>query len=78
VKANTGAGEFSASVTCPSLCDGQWHTIAGEVTASARLWDTARPPSSGGSPGPFLGYLNPTSHLYALNLGDWSGYEVVS
>ncbi|XP_026718104.1 laminin subunit alpha-5 [Athene cunicularia] len=28
VRAGTGAGEFSASVTCPSLCDGQWHTIA--------------------------------------------------
>ncbi|KAL8179594.1 UNVERIFIED_CONTAM: hypothetical protein K2H54_069335 [Gekko kuhli] len=28
VVANTGAGEFSASVARPSLCDGQWHTIA--------------------------------------------------
>uniref|UniRef100_A0A8C3D6A6 Laminin subunit alpha 5 n=1 Tax=Corvus moneduloides TaxID=1196302 RepID=A0A8C3D6A6_CORMO len=26
--ANVGADEFSASVTCPALCDGQWHTIA--------------------------------------------------
>uniref|UniRef100_A0A8C3LL69 Laminin subunit alpha-5 n=1 Tax=Chrysolophus pictus TaxID=9089 RepID=A0A8C3LL69_CHRPC len=25
--ANTGADEFSTSVTCPSLCDGQWHSI---------------------------------------------------
>uniref|UniRef100_A0A8C3D588 Laminin subunit alpha 5 n=1 Tax=Corvus moneduloides TaxID=1196302 RepID=A0A8C3D588_CORMO len=33
VRANVGADEFSASVTCPALCDGQWHTIAGEVTA---------------------------------------------
>lgn len=33
VRASTGADEFSASVTCPALCDGQWHTIAGEVTA---------------------------------------------
>lgn len=28
VRANVGAGEFSTSVTCPSLCDGQWHSIA--------------------------------------------------
>ncbi|PKU36259.1 laminin subunit alpha-5 [Limosa lapponica baueri] len=28
VRANVGADEFSASVTCPSLCDGQWHSIA--------------------------------------------------
>ncbi|CAM4653046.1 unnamed protein product [Caretta caretta] len=28
VKANTGAGEFSTSVARPSLCDGQWHSIA--------------------------------------------------
>uniref|UniRef100_A0A8C3D650 Laminin subunit alpha 5 n=1 Tax=Corvus moneduloides TaxID=1196302 RepID=A0A8C3D650_CORMO len=28
VRANVGADEFSASVTCPALCDGQWHTIA--------------------------------------------------
>ncbi|XP_010157177.1 PREDICTED: laminin subunit alpha-5-like, partial [Eurypyga helias] len=28
VRANSGAGEFSASVKSPSLCDGQWHTIA--------------------------------------------------
>lgn len=27
MRANTGADEFSTSVTCPSLCDGQWHTI---------------------------------------------------
>nr|XP_047930545.1 laminin subunit alpha-5 isoform X4 [Anser cygnoides] len=27
VRANTGADEFHTSVTCPSLCDGQWHTI---------------------------------------------------
>uniref|UniRef100_H0ZBT3 Laminin subunit alpha 5 n=1 Tax=Taeniopygia guttata TaxID=59729 RepID=H0ZBT3_TAEGU len=33
VRAGAGADEFSASVTCPALCDGQWHTIAGEVTA---------------------------------------------
>uniref|UniRef100_A0A8C3LQM7 Laminin subunit alpha 5 n=1 Tax=Chrysolophus pictus TaxID=9089 RepID=A0A8C3LQM7_CHRPC len=31
--ANTGADEFSTSVTCPSLCDGQWHSITGEGTA---------------------------------------------
>uniref|UniRef100_A0A8C0F1H4 Laminin subunit alpha-5 n=1 Tax=Bubo bubo TaxID=30461 RepID=A0A8C0F1H4_BUBBB len=41
VRAGTGADEFSASVTCPSLCDGQWHAIAGEVTASAWLWGAA-------------------------------------
>ncbi|XP_067324319.1 laminin subunit alpha-5 isoform X1 [Anolis sagrei] len=28
VIANTGAGEFSTFVAQPSLCDGQWHTIA--------------------------------------------------
>lgn len=28
VRASAGADEFSASVTCPALCDGQWHTIA--------------------------------------------------
>lgn len=28
VIANTGAGEFSTFVAHPSLCDGQWHTIA--------------------------------------------------
>ncbi|RMB95824.1 hypothetical protein DUI87_27938 [Hirundo rustica rustica] len=28
VRAGAGADEFSASVTCPALCDGQWHTIA--------------------------------------------------
>ncbi|XP_072852864.2 laminin subunit alpha-5 isoform X1 [Pogona vitticeps] len=28
VIANTGAGEFFTSVAQPSLCDGQWHTIA--------------------------------------------------
>ncbi|XP_053250423.1 laminin subunit alpha-5 isoform X2 [Podarcis raffonei] len=28
VIANTGAGEFATSVTQPSLCDGQWHTLA--------------------------------------------------
>ncbi|XP_054701379.1 laminin subunit alpha-5 [Grus americana] len=28
VRGNAGADEFSASVTCPSLCDGQWHSIA--------------------------------------------------
>ncbi|KAL7985640.1 hypothetical protein Chor_004210 [Crotalus horridus] len=27
VTANTGTGEFSTSVSQPSLCDGQWHTI---------------------------------------------------
>uniref|UniRef100_A0A8C3PFP2 Laminin subunit alpha 5 n=1 Tax=Chrysemys picta bellii TaxID=8478 RepID=A0A8C3PFP2_CHRPI len=26
-----GAGEFSTSVARPSLCDGQWHSIAGEM-----------------------------------------------
>uniref|UniRef100_U3K7L1 Laminin subunit alpha 5 n=1 Tax=Ficedula albicollis TaxID=59894 RepID=U3K7L1_FICAL len=33
-EASAGADEFSASVTSPALCDGQWHTIAGEVTAA--------------------------------------------
>ncbi|XP_039575088.1 laminin subunit alpha-5 isoform X1 [Passer montanus] len=28
VRAGSGADEFSASVTSPALCDGQWHTIA--------------------------------------------------
>ncbi|KAM9371956.1 LOW QUALITY PROTEIN: laminin subunit alpha-5 [Phaethornis superciliosus] len=28
VRAHSAADEFSTSVTCPSLCDGQWHTIA--------------------------------------------------
>uniref|UniRef100_A0A663MV19 Laminin subunit alpha 5 n=1 Tax=Athene cunicularia TaxID=194338 RepID=A0A663MV19_ATHCN len=69
-RAGTGAGEFSASVTCPSLCDGQWHTIAGEVTASSWLWGAAQPTSPGGRPGPFLGYLNPSSHLYRCS--SWS------
>uniref|UniRef100_A0A8V5GE64 Uncharacterized protein n=1 Tax=Melopsittacus undulatus TaxID=13146 RepID=A0A8V5GE64_MELUD len=27
VRANIGADEFSTSVTCPLLCDGQWHSI---------------------------------------------------
>uniref|UniRef100_A0A670I4A0 Laminin subunit alpha-5 n=1 Tax=Podarcis muralis TaxID=64176 RepID=A0A670I4A0_PODMU len=31
VIANTGAGEFATSVTQPSLCDGQWHTLAGII-----------------------------------------------
>uniref|UniRef100_A0A8C9FFU8 Laminin subunit alpha 5 n=1 Tax=Pavo cristatus TaxID=9049 RepID=A0A8C9FFU8_PAVCR len=33
MRAYTGADELSTSVTCPSLCDGQWHTITGEGTA---------------------------------------------
>uniref|UniRef100_A0A452HN43 Laminin subunit alpha-5 n=1 Tax=Gopherus agassizii TaxID=38772 RepID=A0A452HN43_9SAUR len=33
--ANAGAGEFSTSVARPSLCDGQWHSIAGIATLEA-------------------------------------------
>uniref|UniRef100_A0A8C4TQL5 Laminin subunit alpha 5 n=1 Tax=Falco tinnunculus TaxID=100819 RepID=A0A8C4TQL5_FALTI len=57
--ANAGSDEFSASVTCPSLCDGQWHTIVGEVTASTWLWDAAPLPllslQLGEARGPSLG-----------------------
>lgn len=35
--ANTGAGEFSTFVAHPSLCDGQWHTIAGKLLSSKHL-----------------------------------------
>uniref|UniRef100_A0A8D2NNY2 Laminin subunit alpha 5 n=1 Tax=Zosterops lateralis melanops TaxID=1220523 RepID=A0A8D2NNY2_ZOSLA len=40
VRASTGTDEFSASVTHPALCDGQWHTISGEVTAPLCLCST--------------------------------------
>ncbi|OXB78457.1 UNVERIFIED_CONTAM: hypothetical protein H355_007487 [Colinus virginianus] len=39
LRASTGADEFSTSVTCPSLCDGQWHTIteADEASTASAL-----------------------------------------
>uniref|UniRef100_A0A8C9UHH5 Laminin subunit alpha 5 n=1 Tax=Serinus canaria TaxID=9135 RepID=A0A8C9UHH5_SERCA len=63
-RAGAGADEFSASVTSPALCDGQWHTIAGEVTAPLVLWLCSSPaqPTSprGAQDKPRLGNLNPT------------------
>uniref|UniRef100_A0A8C3NNQ5 Laminin subunit alpha 5 n=1 Tax=Cyanoderma ruficeps TaxID=181631 RepID=A0A8C3NNQ5_9PASS len=50
--ASAGADEFSASVTCPALCDGQWHTIAGEVAAPLVLFlcsSSAQPTSLRGA-----------------------------
>uniref|UniRef100_A0A8C3NPG6 Laminin subunit alpha 5 n=1 Tax=Cyanoderma ruficeps TaxID=181631 RepID=A0A8C3NPG6_9PASS len=44
VRASAGADEFSASVTCPALCDGQWHTIAGEVAAPLASTGLLLPP----------------------------------
>uniref|UniRef100_A0A8B9U3Z8 Laminin subunit alpha 5 n=1 Tax=Anas zonorhyncha TaxID=75864 RepID=A0A8B9U3Z8_9AVES len=73
VRANTGSDEFQTSLPCPSLCDGQWHSITGEVTAPGCCSHPAAlltPPRW--SPGHFLGYLNPSSHLHAVNQGDCS------
>lgn len=72
VTAGVGADEFSASVTSPALCDGQWHTIAGEVTAPLLLWLCSSPaqPTSPrrAQDKPRLGNLNPIPLWYALNL----------
>uniref|UniRef100_A0A8C9UHG8 Laminin subunit alpha-5 n=1 Tax=Serinus canaria TaxID=9135 RepID=A0A8C9UHG8_SERCA len=68
-RAGAGADEFSASVTSPALCDGQWHTIAGEVTAPLVLWLCSSPaqPTSprGAQDKPRLGNLNPVPLLCA-------------
>lgn len=79
VRAGAGADEFSVSVTCPALCDGQWHTISGEVTAPLVLGLCSSPaqPTSGGAQGkPRPGNLNPITLPYALNLGVCSYHEV--
>uniref|UniRef100_A0A8B9SV76 Laminin subunit alpha 5 n=1 Tax=Anas platyrhynchos TaxID=8839 RepID=A0A8B9SV76_ANAPL len=67
VRANTGSDEFQTSLPCPSLCDGQWHTITGEVTAPG----CCSPPAALLTPprwslGLLLGYLNPTPSLPPL------------
>lgn len=47
LRADDGAGEFSTSVTRPSvLCDGQWHRLAGEAPPVARALCHSHPHSS--------------------------------
>lgn len=68
VRASTGADEFSASVTHPALCNGQWHTISGEVTAPLCLCSSSAQPTSprGAQDKPRLCNLNPIPLLQHL------------